>query len=209
MHEVEHADALVGDLIAELKELDLYDRSLVVFTSDHGEALGDHGRVGHVEGLTDDMLRVPLIVKLPAGDPREADLRAAAERLVRHVDLAPTLLDLLALPPLPGQIGTSILDDTEKVLVAQTHKPEARHDRVALRDERFKMIYTADDDSFRMYDVQADPGELNDLYATHADERPGWPAQLRSLAEQSKSSVRGELDEETRQSLEALGYAGN
>ena len=67
--EVKRADEAVGELIATLKDRGLWDQSLVVFTSDHGEALGENGRFGHVQTLFDDQIHVPLMIKPPAGAP--------------------------------------------------------------------------------------------------------------------------------------------
>ena len=72
--EVGYVDRFIGLLLAELERLGLYQESLIVFTSDHGEALGERKVFGHVEGLTYEHLHVPLIVKLPASDPRRAEL---------------------------------------------------------------------------------------------------------------------------------------
>ena len=208
--EVAHVDRYVGRLIDDLKARGLYDDSLVVFTSDHGEALGEHGMVGHVQNLTDDMIRVPLIVKPPKKSELARELGAAEGRVVRHVDLVPTILEIVGVPPLPGQTGTSLLAQSKAEIIhlAQTHKPEAQKDKLSLFDGRYKMIYTLDDDAIRMYDLVEDPQEKTDLFATQAELRPDWPEQLRRLARVSVELARteGELDPETKRQLDALGY---
>jgi len=149
---------------------------------------------------------VPLIVKLPAGG-RRAALEAAADRLARHVDLVPTLLETIGLPPLPGQTGVSLFHAAEVLHLAQTHAPEAVEDRVSLQDARYKMIYTPADDSIEMFDLSEDPGEWNDVFATHAGQRPDWPARLREVARTATSEREARtLDEETNRQLRALGY---
>ncbi len=205
--EVAYADRCVGELLEELRRSGLYERSLIVFTSDHGESLGEHDAWGHVERLTDDLLHVPLLVKLPAGDGRAEALRAAAAKVTPHADVVPTVLELLGLPPLPGARGVSLLVPHESVHVAETHAPEAKKTQFALRDERFKLIYAVDDDAFQMYDLSADPGELTDVFATKAGERADWPERLRALARASGPVSEG-LDEATRRELQALGYFG-
>ena len=208
--EVGYSDRWVGALLDELDRLGLYQQSLIVFTSDHGEALGEHNRVGHVEALTDDQIHVPLIVKLPAGDPRREALDASTNRLVPHVDVVPTVLELVGLPPLPGQRGVSLLQPHESVHIAETHEPEAKKTQLALRDERFKLVYFPGDGSFVMYDLANDPGENEDVFAAFERERPDWPERLRALARAADERASGheELDEETRGELEALGYGG-
>ena len=101
--EVAFVDRHVGEVLDRLEVRGLYESSIVVFTSDHGEALGERGLIGHVEHLHDELLNVPLVLKLPAGDPRAAELAAARDNLVAHIDVLPTLLEVAGLEPLPGQ----------------------------------------------------------------------------------------------------------
>ena len=221
--EVAYVDRQIGELLAELERQGLYRDSLIVFTSDHGEAMGEKKMFGHVERLTDEQIHVPLIVKLPSVDPREPELEHAARKLVTHLDVVPTLLELIGIPALPGPRGTSLLDPHETVHIAETHRPEARRTQVALRDERFKMVYFPADpevdppqpERFELYDLVADPGELKNVFAKRNGERSAWPDQLRLLHEESKGSFQAgggtESDEERRareEMLRALGYAG-
>jgi len=204
------SDRAIGRLLDELRASGRYDRSLIVFTSDHGESLGEHGHFGHAKGLTDPQIHVPLIVKLPRGDPRAARLAEAAGRLTPQVDLAPTILELVGVPPLPGARGTSLLRPHEAVLVTETHVPEAPEDQIALRDERFKLTYYPDGDRFVLHDLERDPGERTDVFAERGAERPEWPAHLRALAEagRARRDGAGEVDAATADELRALGYAG-
>ena len=213
--EVAYTDHHVGALIERLKALGLYDDSLVLFTSDHGEALGEPRSgikfFGHVEHLTDEMLHVPLIVKLPKSDPRGPLLAHSLDHLVPLMDVVPTMLDLLGMPPLPGQRGTSLFVPHAVTHVAETHRPEAKKTQFALRDERFKMIYAADDDSFVMYDLVQDPGEVSDVFADRHGERPEWEQLLRSFAQAGtpQTASQGDVDESRLNDLKALGYGGD
>jgi arylsulfatase A-like enzyme len=211
--EVAHVDRYVGELLAELERQGLYHQSLIVFTSDHGEGLGEHHEIGHVQNLSDGLLRVPLIVKLPDGDPRVAALRSVAPSLVSQIDLVPTLLEVAGLPPLPGQRGVSLLQRAERLHVAQTSRPEAAKNQLAFRDEAFKMVFLPDEERFELYDVAQDPGELTDVFATRSAERPDWPARLRaayaaSQAARSEPRAEGEPDPARDDMLRALGYGG-
>jgi arylsulfatase A-like enzyme len=209
--EVAYVDRYVGELLDELERLGLYQDSLVVFTSDHGEAMGEHHFFGHVESLTDEQIHVPLIVKLPRADPRTAELARAAEKLVTQLDLVPTMLEAIGLPGLPGQRGTALFAPHDSVHLAQTSRPEAKKDQIALRDERFKLIYFPEEERFAMYDLAADPGELVDVFPERTGERPSWPEQLHQLYQQSLVRAGTENEDggaEREAMLKALGYGG-
>ena len=209
-NEVAYVDRWIGELIDDLKARGLYDDALIVFTSDHGESLGEHGRVGHANGLTDPHIHVPLIIKTPKGDERLSTLQANRQGVVSHLDVTPTILELAAIPKLPGQLGSSLMRPSGAPHFAQTAKPEARSDQLCLRDEQFKMIYDADEDHFELYDLESDPGELKNVYSTRSSERADWAKRLKSLAEASKKRAEsGYTDDASKQAdLEALGYGG-
>jgi len=220
--ELEFVDTYVGDLIAELEQLGLYDDSLILLTSDHGEALGEHDYWGHSLNLFDELLHVPLIIKLPKGHSGSTKLSELSDLPVAHVDLVPTILDVLGLPELPGQMGLSLLEqerDGRAPLFAATHLPEARpgddsivpgDDLLSLRDSKYKLIYLRTHDHFEMYDLESDPGELNDVFEQHGDERADWQEELRDaankLGEVNFTEVRKGATADDEQTWGALGY---
>jgi hypothetical protein len=179
--EVEYVDGGVGELLDELRARDLYDSSLIVFTSDHGEGLGEHGHIGHIRHLYDEALHVPLIVKLPQASPYLDLMRASADVLVRHIDVTPTVMDLLDLPHLTDSMGVSLLQEAPRELLAETRRPVAPWDAVALRDDRYKMIFKVEEDSFEMYDLGEDPGETADVFAEVGQDRAEWIETLRHI----------------------------
>jgi arylsulfatase A-like enzyme len=209
--EVEYADRAVGELLEALRARDLWDSSLVVFTSDHGESLGERPLVGHVNTLFDEAVHVPLVVKLPKGSDAGPRLAERASSLASHIDLVPTLLELLNAPALAGQRGRSWLEPQPlEPAFFETHRPEAEHDLLGLRDEQFKLVYVADEDRFELYDLGEDPAERHDVFRERGAERSEWQTRLRDLAEQRRRgpATHRRDDAETRESLRALGYAG-
>ena len=102
--EIRFTDDTVKRILLRLEEDGRLDDTLIVLTSDHGEAFGEHGRLGHKHGLHTEETHVPLLMRYPE--------RLAARTVVRDTvsltDLAPTILELTDLPPLPGMWGRSL-----------------------------------------------------------------------------------------------------
>lgn len=203
--EVEAVDRAVGELIAELKERGLYDQSLIVLTSDHGEGLGEHGIVGHAVQLYDEALHVPLVMKLPYS-ARPAHLARAAGTLVRHKDLAPTLLRELDVARIPDATGRPIENTAPRILLAEAHPPEAPQTILAMRDNEYKLIYFAGDDRFEFYYLPSDPLELDNVFLHQGHLRTQWQVDLRRLASESREAVADELSEDVASRIQALGY---
>jgi arylsulfatase A-like enzyme len=210
--ETEFVDLQIGRLLAGLDARGLMDNTLVVFASDHGEGLGDHNHVGHISQVYDSLLDVPLIMtwpgRLPAGKVIDAP--------VGLVDLFPTVADLLGLESPPDTSGVSLVplirDEAvaERAVIAATYRPESFSDKRAIVLDGFKYIQSWKDDREweELYDVSADPGELEDL----AEVRPEIVDRLRTelarrlAAMNENAPVEVELSEEDRAHLRALGY---
>lgn len=154
--EIRGMDRGVRQLVEELQKLGIYDRTLIVFTSDHGEEFGEHGKVGwHSHTLYDELLRVPLVIKFP----RAAYAGTRIARQVRSIDIAPTILATLGLPAEPGFTGVDL-----SVLLRGGELPPlpaiSRQDRK--RDEDISSIRTEEwklYDHEALYNLRLDPGE--------------------------------------------------
>ncbi len=200
-------DARLGELFAELVERGIWDDSLVLGNSDHGEEFFEHGGMGHGSTLHDELIAVPLIVKPPAYWRVETGVKVDA--LVELRDLAPTLLEAAGLVP-DASLGVSL------VPWIRDRRPQVERDfvfaedtrSVAIRTRELKLIAPRDGSDVVLYDLDADPGETHDVAA----ERPRDTARLqRHLREWLASlepleSRETELDEETLRGLRALGY---
>ncbi len=101
--EVRYADAELGRLVEGLREAGMLGETALVVTSDHGEGLGDHGRLDHGWDLFDEQVRVPLLLQAPGVHPR-----GRLEGMAQLEDLAPTALALLGLPAPPGLDGLDL-----------------------------------------------------------------------------------------------------
>ena len=113
-------DRTIADLLASLRATPAGARTVVIYTSDHGEAFREHGQLGHTTSVFEEEIHVPTWIDAPPGvlGPAEREaLVAARDALVWHVDFTPTILDLLGLWDAPGlaplrmrMVGTSLLE---------------------------------------------------------------------------------------------------
>jgi arylsulfatase A-like enzyme len=224
-------DRLVGVLLGELERLDLLKRTIVVIAADHGEAFLEHGREGHAQDLHNEVTHVPLIILPPF--LLEPGIRVRAT--VSNVDLWPTLLDLVGLPPLPGADGRSLVplvlaaggsrapeaeraEQLERPVFAQLvrgwGRPQVKHPAtlVSVTDRNHRLLATLGGKArAELFDRAADPTEQRDLSASD----PDTAARLRALVDDYAKDTHTpwhtaprevELDELRLNHLRALGY---
>ena len=166
---VSFLDAQIGLILDELEKLALMDDTIIVFTSDHGFHLGEHG-IWDKRSLYEESVRVPLIVFAPGKQNG-----ASSSRLVELVDLYPTLTELCGLPTPEGMEGTSfvpLLSDParawKKAAFTLTIKSKKSPLFRSVRTERYAYIEGAGSDPAEFYDHQTDPEELKNLAADPA-----------------------------------------
>ncbi len=183
-------DRNVGRVLTKLRELRLDENTVVVYMADHGYSLGHHGRFEKHCGY-DPALHVPHIARWPG------HIRAGHRigELTEHIDVTPTICDLLSLDPLPGMHGHSLrpyLDGKRPSQVRQhVISQYLENEEAFIRTKRWKYIYCTGKRSRtdgyltakptpgryrRLYDLKSDPGEFTDLAARH-------PATVRALEE--------------------------
>ncbi len=210
--EIRYVDERLGTLFEALARLDLEKRTLIVFTSDHGEEFGEHGFVEHRTGnLHQELTRVPLIFAGPGIPPGRR-----IDRPVELVDLLPTFAELLGLDGLrPGAIdGASFAT----LLTARRGREPAPGDATvawsefgalrALRTERWTLILDAAGQA-RLYDRESDPGETLDVAGRHPEITNRLLDRLRRLratARGDRRTAEAEIDDELLEQLRALGY---
>src|SRR5690606_23644311 len=162
-------DDLTGKVVDTLKRLGLWENTLFIFTSDHGEMMGDFGRFGKGNFL-EPVIRVPLVVKpLKQGAGASGGSRAVVSDLVELIDIAPTILDYAG-ARIPSSVQGKSLRTAleggghgkEAVLCEYTTNKQDRHGK-CLRTERYKFVYWAPDGERELYDLQEDPDEFTNL----------------------------------------------
>ncbi|HET7324066.1 MAG TPA: sulfatase-like hydrolase/transferase [Halococcus sp.] len=206
---VRHADEKVGTLLEAVD-----DDTLVIVTADHGEALFDHGQVGHEPCLYDELLHVPLLVRPPSGAEE-----GTIDTQVRHIDIAPTILDYAGVAVPDSYRGQSLRPaiegeglDTELAVseVASSATEPGRLDsdalQVGVRTPARKLVYA--DGAVEGFDLEADPEERDPLTELEGEE---WEALRGALDDRLAAIEVGdtgdiERDEEVQQRLRNLGY---
>jgi arylsulfatase A-like enzyme/Flp pilus assembly protein TadD len=213
--EIAYADEAMGNFLAYLKEHGLYDSTLIVAASDHGESFGEHGEHAHGYFIYDTTLLVPLIIKPPAGSaitPRRINTP------VRTVDIAPTLLQMLGFPSAASMQGTSLLslmlgkssNSPSSGAYCETYYPNEFGWSAlrALRTDRFKYI---DAPKPELYDLRADPEEVHNLYATQRATALEFKSQFASLMTRvtpKQLPPRPPVSAGDIEALASLGYVG-
>ena len=216
-NEIRYMDEFLGRFLHYLEASGFLAKSIVVFTSDHGDELLEHGS-GHGWSLYEPEIRVPLVIVSPGRVP--AGLRIG--RVVSGIDILPTILDLAGVS-VSESVGREIQGLSLSGAWEEQHLPTRRfavsegyhHPDVCLRTDRFKYFRRMGRDgvvSENLFDLAADPAE----HANQIDSLPSVAAALRDqlseYIDQSGSvrfagaSERLELDKGTRERLRALGY---
>ncbi|HYK41257.1 MAG TPA: sulfatase-like hydrolase/transferase, partial [Thermoanaerobaculia bacterium] len=205
--EIARADEIVGSWITRLKAWGVYEKAFVVFLSDHGEGLGDHGEREHGVLLYREALHVPLLLKFPGN--RGAGGSVAAP--VGLVDLFPTIARAAGVEPPAGLNGTALTSDAggaaplDRSIFSETLYPRLRlgwSDLASLIDSRHHYIEAPRPE---LYDVVSDPGEKKDL-------APALPPAFRSMRvalsriPRPYTAPSAKEDPEKARQLASLGY---
>lgn len=171
MRVIHSIDRNVGRVLKYLEENGLMENTMIVYTSDQGFYMGEHGWFDK-RFMYEESMHTPLIMRLPKGFDRKGDIT----ELVQNIDYAPTFLELAG-APVPEDIqGVSLLPllkgekpaDWRKSLYYHFYEYPAEHmvkRHYGVRTERYKLIHFYNDiDVWELYDLQADPTEMHNLY---------------------------------------------
>lgn len=173
----QHIDSEVGRILAVLDQTDQRENTLVIFMSDHGEMLGDHGIYFKGPHFYDEAIRVPLIMRLPG----VFEGGKSNEGLTELIDLAPTLLEIAGIDPPPHRLqGRSLVGDAnerEHVFCeyynSWTHR-DAYGTMIRTRNEKLVVYHGSDEGEY--YDLRQDPDEFENLFRD-----PGSASRVREL----------------------------
>ncbi len=213
--EIAYSDYCIGRVIRKLKELDLYDSTLLIITSDHGESFGEHSEELHGFFIYQSTINVPLIIRVPGG-PRGKRV----DETVGLVDIVPTICSLVGITP------SSVLRGRDLSCYIRRKGPKEKEQRyiyceslipteyecgplLGVVSGRWKYIQSPRQE---LYDLGKDPCENENL----AEKQPKRTRLMQEhlkliLQEQVRSNESDDefvLDEESKRRLESLGYVG-
>lgn len=184
--EVWYTDSWLGKVFDFARAEPWWDHTAVIVTADHGESFGEHGMYKHAFEIWDNLVRVPLIVRAPGAAPR----RIAEGRT--HIDVAPTIVDLMGQPPLAGFQGQSLVPEIYGAepkpraalaleLAEDTNNPARR----SVVSGDYKLIVFGVGGPKKLFDLKSDPGEEKDL----AKQEPAKLAEMSKLLDETFSQI--------------------
>ena len=153
-----YVDLQIGRLFQHLKEKNKWGNTVIVVTGDHGQAFYEHGFASHASAVFDEVMKVPLVIRAPG-------LQVGLDhRLAQHVDIAPSVIGLLGLPPHPSFQGIDLFHTTPDprrsvYMVAQT--PDAY--QYGIVRSGYKLIYDERERENLLFDLNEDPGESKNI----------------------------------------------
>ena len=209
--EVAYVDLALGKLFGYLEENGLFDSTVVVFTGDHGESLGQHGEETHGFFAYNSSLWIPLIISVPGGAPGRADAT------VSHIDIFPTVCEALGIKKPSSLQGESLLPALkgqrlpDRPVYFESLYPYYSRGWAPLRGFIFKKNKFIDSPIPELYDLKKDFDELNNLATEKEVVRLTSELReiIRRLTPSQKIDAARPADRETREKLASLGYVSS
>jgi arylsulfatase A-like enzyme len=208
---LEYDQEVIGPVVEKLKELGIYDKTLIIICSDHGEEFYEHKGYGHGTTLYDEVTRVPLIVRVPwaKGGKR-------GKEFTQTVDIMPTILDLLGIPVPHQAQGRSLAGfiNGENLLSPRGYVFGRMSVLSSIRSEKWLFVlYGGDFPNQRyLYNLVLDPGEEKDIYFKDRETALGLESRMKRW-EKSLPLYRGRrdpfppaIDREMQEKIRKTGY---
>lgn len=212
---INYLDVQLGKLINTLKDMGLYDNTLIIIASDHGEVFGKRNLLGHGVSVYQDQVHIPLIVKYPNDTKKEV-----IDQLVSGIDIMPTIMDVLGYDvpqSLEGKSLRGLQDRKSRYIISESfadgkladaHQRFQRIER-AIFFENYKLIASTSGKR-ELYDLSQDPLELNNIYNVNNAMANDLTAKLENwLSTKQNEPVdleKSKLDRVARERLKSLGY---
>jgi arylsulfatase A-like enzyme/Flp pilus assembly protein TadD len=206
--EVAYVDTVMGKLFDHMREKKYFGNTLIIFTGDHGESLGEHGELTHGYFAYNSTIWVPLIIVLPGGNPGRIG------QDVSHIDIFPTICDVLLITKPPFLQGISLIpaiegkDLKKRQIYFESLDPYFSQGWAPLKGFLYRGEKFMESPLPELYDLEDDFDELNNL--AEKRELDGYKKQLSQIAaafsspEDTKKA--GNIDRESLEKLRSLGY---
>ncbi|MCB9588350.1 MAG: sulfatase [Polyangiaceae bacterium] len=182
--EVLWTDRWVGQLLDFIESAPWSENTAVIVTADHGEGFGEHNHFRHAYELWESLVRVPLLFYIPGATP------AKLSEARGHIDLAPTIADLMGVKAEPKFRGVSLVSELfgspqlPRPVVVDLPRDDLQDRRRAVIDGGWKLISFGDDKRFQLYHLKEDPTESQDLAKTNPEQLERMRALLSRLNEE-------------------------
>jgi arylsulfatase A-like enzyme len=185
-NEMHFTDAWVGKLLDFAKKQPWWKHTALVITSDHGEGFGERNHFRHAYELWESLVKVPMMFCVPGLPPRQLKARRS------HIDLAPTIADLMGLPMKPPFRGESLLAEMQssdkpedKRIVVDLPRADLMDRRRAVIADGYKIVSFGDDKRFMLFNVAKDPFEATDL----AEEQPELLEKMKKVYAEESAKI--------------------
>jgi hypothetical protein len=209
----------INPLISRLKELGIYDNTLIIITSDHGEEFHEHNGWLHSNTLYEELLRVPLLIKFPGSEFKGTQVKAKC----RSIDIMPTIFDIVSVNYDKNSIdGKSLMhlvlgkESEDRIYISDLafkNVPDPCPAIMASNRENLKFIFEKSKTGIKnieIFDLEKDMNEKNNLYPRHEKIAGEVKASLDDYYEirmKTKRKIENlKLDEKMKEKLRALGY---
>lgn len=215
--EIAYVDQLVGEFQDFMEQKELMDKTLIIFTADHGESLGEHKESAHGFFIYDSDVRIPLILRFPENKLGGKTVREQ----VRSIDIMPTILNLIGDKAPEDVQGESLLSlilgkeiEDESLAYSETFWPRYHYGWSELRFARNGRYKFIDAPKPELYDTVEDPGELDNIINKKASLAHQMKRELMALKEKySRKGIEDlepkKIDNDSLVKLQALGYIGS
>jgi arylsulfatase A-like enzyme/tetratricopeptide (TPR) repeat protein len=209
--EIAYMDENIGKLLSKLKNLQIKDRTIIFVAGDHGEGLGQHEESTHAMFVYSSTLHVPLMIHLPGIKKQRIP------GVVRLMDLAPTVYEMLGLTPPAGIQGKTLVplmngtEQSKRIAYSESSYAEFHYGWSPLKSVTTNQYKFIEAPRAELYDRIKDPNEQNNII----NEKPSIAKVLKGdlqeiIAQNSRKDLNGpqQMDPETEERLRSLGYVG-
>ncbi|MDD5553460.1 MAG: sulfatase [Candidatus Omnitrophica bacterium] len=205
---LEYDEQMIAPVIEKLKELKIYDKTIIIICADHGEEFYEHGGYFHGDTLYGEVTYVPLIVRVPGKQGRQI------RELTQNVDIMPTILDLLGIPVPRQAQGKSLVDLMDGKAAPRAHEYVFGESNgiSSIRSKEWLFLLNNDSQKRELYHLYSDPREQKNVYLENKDaalklesELKKWEASLPSYQDKEYPFDPG-IDEAAQERIRKTGY---